>query len=486
MLANEAYSSFIDFDNVRNYDYTAIDLLHSGLLMGTEGKLQAMQITTLSWFFLDSINSAKSVNWKGSAIFFVVRRTAYLKLGGFSETYTSDDHKVMDLGYRILRSGGVVLYDPALVKQKITHTEAVVKNDAYNDLLFAYRTLHKKAALTLLIYRVLQFTDWGKLFRAWRGVMAVKINGPVFVRGENEWCILTPEKLKTVTMYSAIIPTLNRYDYLPQAIESLLNQTFPPAEIIVFDQTDRVNRNEDIFRKYDPSIVKVIYSDVKGQSNARNKALENTTYDWCLLFDDDSFANPDMVEQHLKVIEHSLYHVSTGISLGPGMTYADLPYEIDFYHLADVLETGNCFMHKKVLADAGYFDKAFDRGPGADNDLGTRIYLKGNGIVFNPKAIRIHYKASSGGLRTFGVWWRLRARVTGPYPPPSQTYTIQKYYPEKFWPYLYLRFYLKAGYRQNFWQLLLLWLFSPFKLIASIRGAKKLRKLHTGENSTGN
>jgi glycosyltransferase involved in cell wall biosynthesis len=254
-----------------------------------------------------------------------------------------------------------------------------------------------------------------------------------------------------------------------------LTQSKPPDEIIIYDQTDVEKRDASIFKKFDPKKVMVVYSDVRGQSTARNKALSHTSNEWCLLFDDDSVALPNMAEAHINFLENSEYFVSTGASLAPGQQFTDLPYSINFYHQADVLDTGNCFIHKKILREVNFFDKAFDKGPGADNDLGTRIYLKGIGIVFNPESIRIHYKAVTGGLRTFGVWWRFKTTFSGPYPPPSQTYTIRKYYPAKYWRYLYLRFYFKASYRNNFGTTALLWLLLPFKLGKSIWAAKQLK-----------
>lgn len=471
-IADATIFQLIDFSFFEKHILTE-DMIHCGALFGSDKILQSLQITALSWFFLSTSPTKRSVNWKASPQIFVVKCSSWKKVGGMRSFFQTPTIAIMDVAYRMLRSGGEIFYDPLMLKEDLPTIN--LSSTYFDEFLFASHNLHKKAAVTLFIYRILHSFRWILLYQSLRRALMIKRPSAIFQR--EGWAINKLKKLKSIPRYSAIIPTLNRYDYLPAAINSLLNQTIPPAEIVVYDQTSKENRDPGIFDKFDSSIVKIIYSDELGQSSARNNALKHATQEWCLLFDDDSVAFNDMAERHIALLENSNYMVSTGASLAPGQQFSDLPYEIDFFHLADVLDTGNCFIHKLVLQSAGFFDVAFNRGPGADNDLGTRIHIKGNGIVFNPKAVRIHYKATSGGLRTFGVWWRFKTTIMGPYPPPSQTYTIQKYYPRKFWNYLYFRFFLKAAYRQNIWQLILLWLMLPFKLGKSLQEAKKLKRL---------
>jgi GT2 family glycosyltransferase len=475
LLADAALASSLSYTFLESDTWSG-DVLHAGFRFNSQELLQPLQITALSWFFLNLPDDQRSISWKASSHLVVIKKSAWTRLQGFSPQYTSSDVSVMDFVYRVMRSGGAVFYEPSLIAVLPAKKMAGVWSDHYNDFLFTRKTIHRKAAITILAYKLIHSVLWWKIIQAYRKAMKVTLQTQLFFPGDPCWKLITQNQ-KKIEKYSAIIPTLDRYDYLPAAIESLLNQSRPPEEIIVYDQTDVANRDPSVFEKFDPKKVIVVYGDVKGQCTARNGALSHTKHEWCFLFDDDSVAMPTMVEAHINFLEQSEYFVSTGASLSPGQEFKDLPYTINFYHQADVLDTGNCFIHKKILREVNFFDKAFDRGPGADNDLGTRIYLKGIGIVFNPESIRIHYKATTGGLRTFGVWWRFKTTLMGAYPPPSQTYTVQKYYPQRFWKYLYLRFFFKAAYRQNLGQMILLWLFAPLKLYASIREARKLKLL---------
>jgi hypothetical protein len=120
------------------------------------------------------------------------------------------------------------------------------------------------------------------------------------------------------------------------------------------------------------------------------------------------------------------------------------------------------------------FDLAFDRGSGADDNLGKRLYMKGNIIVFNPYAIRTHHKASTGGLRQHGAWWRNKGTLWGPFPLPTESYNFITFYPNS--SYVKLCFYkLITSYRRSgILQSLVNTLLFPWKVFQSYRKASVL------------
>ena len=70
---------------------------------------------------------------------------------------------------------------------------------------------------------------------------------------------------------SVIIPTLNRVNFLPNCIKSILSQTYPADEIILVDNksTDgTVNYIKDKFK-----MVKILIEKKKGVSSARNLGI---------------------------------------------------------------------------------------------------------------------------------------------------------------------------------------------------------------------
>jgi GT2 family glycosyltransferase len=452
------------------------DLIHCGLQTGMASTFEILPVTSFSWFFLNSTAQKQSVSWKANPECFVINTNVYRSVGGVDLQYESWEARIADLAYRILRSGGKVFNQPNLLLQQRKWADKTVPLRDY--LRFVNLNVNPAARVLYILYLIL---NRGKLIESVRAFESPKKKSGQAKR--NIIPLIDNNHYKSIEKYSAIIPTIDRYEYLPAAVDSLLEQEIPPDDIIVYDQTPRERRDHNWFLKYPADRVKVIFSDFPGQSTARNEAIKNTRHEWCLMFDDDSIAFKDMSRKHIELIERSNFYVSTGASLSPGQELQDLPYNVDYLHLADVLDTGNCFIHKSIWEKVGGFDKAFNRGPGADNDFGTRIYLEGIPVVFNNLAKRIHFKASKGGLRSFGVWWRFKTSFQDPYPPPSQTYTIMKFYSKSLWSFMFLRFFIKASYRQNIGRVALLWLLYPLKLRASKKRAIELKKANEHPSS---
>lgn len=458
----------VDVSYLQSLDEPA-DLIHAGLKTGMNNIFADLPVTALSWFFLNPDHNLASVSWKADPQCFFVNTEAYRAVGGINRNFISWEARVADLAYRLLRAGGKVFHDPGMIKEGSPWSQKQAPQ--IDGFRFVSDHINTLASFFYLLYRVRQGNG---LIQSFRDFNAVRKHNAPRLKRTHIWSQLSKKRLKSVKIYSAIIPTIDRYDYLPAAVESLFNQEFPPDDVVVYDQTPLERRNVAWHQQFPQDKLKVIFSDTPGQSTARNEALKHTRHEWCLLFDDDSLALSDMSKKHIDLIENSSFFVSTGASIAPGQTLKDMPYDVDYYHLTDVLDTGNCFLHKSIWQKAGGFDPAFNRGPGADNDFGTRLYLQGVPIVFNNKAIRIHYKAKTGGLRNYGVWWRFKTSFRDPYPPPSQTYTIMKYYDKKFWSFMFLRFFIKASYRQSLFHVTALWLLYPFKLGASKKRAKAL------------
>ena len=277
-----------------------------------------------------------------------------------------------------------------------------------------------------------------------------------------------------VTTITAVVPTLNRHDWVPRALDALLSQTRPPDEIVVVDQTPVSNRTPGVYDAFVRHGVRVFYLDRAGQSIARNRGIREARGEWIQFADDDGEVWPDALENHIRLVESAGVTASTGLSLAPWKTLAYLPEEVGYPQLATVFDTGNSLVRKRALLDVGCLDEAFDRGPGADHDLGVRLHLGGYEIALNPGAMVTHHKVVTGGLRQYGVWRRTKASLGGPFPPPTQVYTIQRYYPRRFWRSLYMLNYLYARRHHKAWELALLYASSPWKLYRAIQRAREL------------
>lgn len=107
---------------------------------------------------------------------------------------------------------------------------------------------------------------------------------------------------------SVIVPVYNTEKELPRCLESIVNQTYSFLEIICVDDgsTDASGRIADHYSKKDSRIT-VIHQKNQGESNARNKALEEAGGDYIAFVDCDDWIDRDMYEVLLsEAVENDL------------------------------------------------------------------------------------------------------------------------------------------------------------------------------------
>ncbi len=109
---------------------------------------------------------------------------------------------------------------------------------------------------------------------------------------------------------SVIIPAYNSAKFLPEAIESALNQTYPVFEIIVVDDGSTDNTKE-VCDRY-PTI-KYIYQENQGLIGARNTGFYASKGEYILFFDSDDYLLPKAVEAGVNCINS---HPEAGFVFG--------------------------------------------------------------------------------------------------------------------------------------------------------------------------
>ena len=100
---------------------------------------------------------------------------------------------------------------------------------------------------------------------------------------------------------SVIIPTYNRAGYIGNAINSVLEQSYPNIEIIVVDDGSEDNTQE-ILNKYKNQI-SVIKQCNKGCSSARNEGLKICTGKFVAFLDSDDVWFRDKISIQVKLLE---------------------------------------------------------------------------------------------------------------------------------------------------------------------------------------
>lgn len=102
-------------------------------------------------------------------------------------------------------------------------------------------------------------------------------------------------------LVSVIIPTYNYANFLPTAIESVLNQTYKNFEIIIIDDGSADNTKQ-VCKEY--GLVKYFYQKNKGLAAARNAGIQKSTGDYLVFLDADDWLEKDALEQNFSVIRN--------------------------------------------------------------------------------------------------------------------------------------------------------------------------------------
>ena len=102
--------------------------------------------------------------------------------------------------------------------------------------------------------------------------------------------------MKKYPLISIIVPVYNVERYLPECLESLINQTYPNLEIILVDDgsTDNCPRILDSYKKRDNRI-KVIHKVNGGSVSARSVGLCVARGDFITFVDPDDYVDNDFV-----------------------------------------------------------------------------------------------------------------------------------------------------------------------------------------------
>lgn len=121
-------------------------------------------------------------------------------------------------------------------------------------------------------------------------------------------------------LVSVIIPSYNHAQYIGNAIESVLNQTYPNIELIVIDDGSQDSSN-DVIRCYadDPRVTTILNSENRGQSYVLNRALKVAKGTLVSFLPSDDWYLPRKTE--LQVAKFLQSSPEVGVVYGGGARY---------------------------------------------------------------------------------------------------------------------------------------------------------------------
>ncbi|SRR5579871_3255673 len=106
---------------------------------------------------------------------------------------------------------------------------------------------------------------------------------------------------------SVVIPCYNGEPYLAQALDSVLAQRLPAAEIVLVDDGS-TDATPEIGRRYaaqHPLVVRYIRQEKSGVATARNNAVNAAQSEWIAFLDADDWWKPAKLERQAAVVAGS-------------------------------------------------------------------------------------------------------------------------------------------------------------------------------------
>ncbi len=181
---------------------------------------------------------------------------------------------------------------------------------------------------------------------------------------------------------SVIIPTYNRAQYIAQAVDSVLAQSYKDYEIVIVDDGSTDNTRE-VIEGY--STVRYIAQSNRGEAGARNTGIRNTTGEYLAFLDADDTFLPAMLETQVALLEsdpdvavaYSDVNLSDERGQVRGRLSSVIPGGKVSGHVFEALVRGNfltvnsVLVRRAVLKRVGLFEETIRTFP--DWDLWLRI-----------------------------------------------------------------------------------------------------------------
>jgi glycosyltransferase involved in cell wall biosynthesis len=179
---------------------------------------------------------------------------------------------------------------------------------------------------------------------------------------------------------SVVIPSYNAGPLVVQAVDSVLGQTLPPAEVLVIDD----GSTDDTRARLAPygDRLRYVYQANGGVAAARNHGVRLASQEFVAFLDADDVWHPRKLELQVPVLQSrpDFGLLGTGMfdwpadvlpDLGPDPAPAVLPVPVTVLVIKNYIGTSSVLARRAVLEQIGPFDTAL-QGP-EDYDLWLRI-----------------------------------------------------------------------------------------------------------------
>ncbi len=217
---------------------------------------------------------------------------------------------------------------------------------------------------------------------------------------------------------SVVMPTYNRPEFLPKAINSILKQTYQDFEIIIVDDGTKI-RADKVISKINNSKIKYIqHKENKGGAAARNTGIKNAKGEYIAFLDDDDEWLSKKLETQMRDFERTGEDVGFCFSavlnrINAREEKSEVFHGIKNFH-KDTLKRFNGFLtvtlviKKYVFDKVGLFDENFPSHQ--EPDLMIRISKKYKGLGVNKPLVSVNMEEDGREQVGKTPWKKIKGR----------------------------------------------------------------------------
>lgn len=200
---------------------------------------------------------------------------------------------------------------------------------------------------------------------------------------------------------SVIVPCYNLGDYVLEAVDSVLVQTYNDLEIIVVNDGSTDDRTNAVLRNLKRPRTIVLTSENKGLAAARNLAIQHSQGKYICALDADDKLHPQFLEKTIAVLdrEPEIAFVSTWLEAFGTESWVWRQERCDFPALLAecVVLTASPVRREALDAVGGYDTRMADQGE-EDWDLWISLVERGFSGVIIPEVL-FYYRQRPASMR---------------------------------------------------------------------------------------
>ena len=208
--------------------------------------------------------------------------------------------------------------------------------------------------------------------------------------------------------FTILVPVLNQAEYLADALDSLINQTYSNWEAIVVDNA-LSNRASEVIKNYEESDERVLFlrKGNAGMAAALNEAIHDARGEWICWLSSDNLFEPDKLEVHLQAVKenpgthffHSgFYHLhnKTGVKTRPDLLVPvpETGFQVSRFFVGQYIQSDSVVIHRSVFNGIDKFNETYSHG--YDFDMWLRISARHKSAFINQKTCAVRVQDEQG------------------------------------------------------------------------------------------